>query len=123
MTQPGLMTKRIQRQDLRHRKLMRELPLHLMLLAAVVIVVIFCYVPILGLVMGFQRFIPTRGFLHSPWVGLGNFRYLINLPGTFQVLFNTVFIATMKIVAGIIVPVAVSLMLNEVRCTSFKRTV
>ncbi len=123
MGQPGLIQAEIKQADLKRRKHMREIPLHLMLIPGIVIVVIFCYIPILGLVMGFQRFIPAKGIFGSPWVGLGNFKYLINLPGTFQVLYNTVFIATMKIVAGIVAPVSVALLLNEVRFSPFKRTV
>lgn len=123
MGNPGLAQAKVQQADLRRRKHMRETPLHLMLIPGIVIVVIFCYIPILGLVMGFQRFIPAKGILGSPWVGWGNFKYLINLPGTFQVLYNTVFIATMKIAAGIVIPVGIALLLNEVRYSPFKRTV
>ena len=123
MGQPGLAQAKAKRGTLRRRKTMRELPLHLMLVPGIVVVVIFSYIPILGLVMGFQRFIPAKGILGSPWVGLGNFRYLINLPGTFQVLYNTVFIASMKIAAGIVVPVGIALLLNEVHWSPFKRTV
>lgn len=123
MGNPGLAQAKVQQADLRRRKHMREIPLHLMLIPGIVIVVIFCYIPILGLVMGFQRFIPAKGILGSPWVGWGNFKYLINLPGTFQVLYNTVFIATMKIAAGIVIPVGIALLLNEVRYSPFKRTV
>lgn len=57
------------------------------------------------------------------WVGLDNFRYLLDLPGFGQVVWNTVFISVMKIVAGLVVPVLVALLLNEVRRTGFKRTI
>ncbi len=102
-------------------QLRKEFPLHLMLLPAVILTIIFAYVPIGGLVIGFQRYIPTRGISGSPWVGFGNFRYLMRLPGVYQVMYNTVFIASMKIVAGIIVPVTFSLLLNEIRSKRFKR--
>ncbi|PYI57221.1 ABC transporter permease [Paenibacillus flagellatus] len=99
----------------------RELPLHAMLLPAVVLLFLFHYVPMLGNVMAFQHFIPAKGFFRSEWVGFDNFRYLILLPDTLQALLNTVYIAFMKIVAGLVVPIAVALLLNEVRAGLLKR--
>ncbi|MBO9610431.1 MAG: sugar ABC transporter permease, partial [Paenibacillaceae bacterium] len=55
--------------------------------------------------------------------GWDNFRYVFNMPGIWQVIYNTVYIAVLKIVAMMIVPIGVSLLLNEVRRASFKRGV
>ncbi len=96
---------------------------HLMLLPAVLLVLVFSYGPMLGIVIAFQKYNPVQGFFRSPWVGLDNFRYVALLPDTFQVLWNTVFIALLKIVAGFGIPIVVALLLNEVRSTRFKRTV
>ncbi|MDO8656352.1 MAG: sugar ABC transporter permease, partial [Nanoarchaeota archaeon] len=98
-----------------------DLPLHLMLLPGVVLVILFSYVPLFGSIMAFQKYIPSKGISGSKWIGFGNFIYLIQLPDTFQVLFNTVYIASMKIVAFMIVPVIFALLLNEVQNVFFKR--
>jgi putative aldouronate transport system permease protein len=108
---------------MRNTKLLREMPLHLMLLPALVLLFAFAYIPMFGIVMGFQKYVPAKGIMGSKWVGFGNFIYLMNLPDTFQVLFNTVYIAFMKITAGIIVPVIFALLLNEVGKVYFKRTI
>lgn len=95
-----------------------------MLLPSVVLLVIFAYVPMYGIVIAFQRFIPALGmFGRQKWIGLGNFDYLLNLPSVWQVLINTVVIATLKIVIGTIVPITVSLLLNETNSSGFRRTV
>ena len=107
----------------RNSKIAREMPLHLMLLPALVLLFIFAYVPMFGIIIGFEKYTPARGILGSEWIGFGNFKYLVNLPGTFQVLFNTVYIALMKIIAGIVVPIIFALLLNEVGSQQFKRTV
>lgn len=105
-------------------KALREMPLHFMLLPGVVLVFIFSYIPMFGLTIAFQDFIPLKGLLgDQEWVGLDNFRYVFSLPTTWQVVGNTLFIATMKIVAGLIVPITFALMLNEVRNRIFKRSV
>lgn len=101
----------------------KELPFHLMLLPGVILVILMSYVPMLGIVMAFQKFIPGKGFLKSQFVGLDNFRYVLAMPNTMQVLYNTIFISLMKIVLGIIVPVTIALLLNELRHVAFKRSI
>jgi len=78
----------------------------------------------IGIIIAFQRFIPARGlFGPQEWVGLGNFRYMLTLPDTYKILRNTIFIAGMKIISGLSVPIIIALLLNEVRREWFKRSV
>jgi len=104
-------------------KRLRELPLHLMILPGAIIVFIYHYIPMGGLTMAFQKFIPIKGIWGSEWVGLRNFTYVFSLPSTMEVFWNTIYIALMKIVAGLIVPIVTALLLNEIRKAVFKRTV
>ena len=100
------------------------LPYHLMLLPGVLLVLVFSYVPIYGVIIAFQRFIPARGmFGDQTWVGLGNFDYLLALPTVWQVFANTLIIAILKIAGGTVLPIVVSLLLNEVRSSLFRRSV
>jgi putative aldouronate transport system permease protein len=103
--------------------LVREAPLYLMLLPGAVIVFIYSYIPLGGIVMAFQNFDPTVGIFGSDWVGLENLRYVFSMPDTARVLYNTLLIAGLKILAGLVAPVAAALMLNEVRGKVFKRSV
>ncbi|UVI32025.1 ABC transporter permease [Paenibacillus spongiae] len=97
-------------------------PLHLMLLPGVILVLIYSYGPMLGIVIAFQKFMPARGGLFdSPWIGLDNFRYVLDMPDSMRILKNTVIIAVFKIIVGFVVPIIVSLLLNEVRKEFFKR--
>jgi putative aldouronate transport system permease protein len=101
----------------------RELPLYIMLFPGVVLALIYSYVPMAGIIMAFQKYLPTKGVLHSQWVGLDNFLYLIQLPDIFQVVWNTAYIAFMKIIAGLFVPIVVALLLNELGQKKVKRTI
>jgi len=77
-----------------------------------------------GLVIAFQKFIPAKGlFGDQKWIGFQNFRDVFNTPNFGQVMYNTVFIASMKIVLGMIVPIIIALLLNEVRHTKYKKAV
>ncbi len=98
-------------------------PLHLMLLPGVLLVLVFSYGPLFGIVIAFQRFMPAKGLFDSQWIGFDNFQYVLDLPDSSRILWNTVVIAFFKIVVGFVVPVVVSLLLNEVRKEAFKRSV
>ncbi|MFV0401210.1 MAG: ABC transporter permease [Oscillospiraceae bacterium] len=94
-----------------------------MLLPCVIIVLIYSYYPMVGLTIAFQQYNPTKGFFGSKWVGLDNFRYLLSLPNTPSVIFNTVFIAFMKMVAGLVVPILFAILLDLIRKQVIKRTI
>lgn len=102
---------------------LQELPLHLMLLPGVICSLIFSYVPMFGIVMAFQKFVPAKGIFRSKWIGFDNFKYVFMMPNFLSVLWNTVFIAVMKIIAGLVVPILFALLLNEVSKTLFKKSI
>jgi len=102
------------------RIIRKEWPLHLMLVPGVVLVFIFNIVPLYGLIIAFQRYNVAMGF-NSPWVGLANFEHLFSQPDFVRTIWNTLYIASWKIVLMIIVPVLFALLLNEVRNVFFKR--
>jgi putative aldouronate transport system permease protein len=97
--------------------------LHVMLIPAVIVIVIYNYIPIGGLVMAFQNYNPALGMINSKWVGLKNFVYIFTMREFARALRNTVIIAGLKIILGIIIPVIFALMLNEVRKRSFQRVI
>lgn len=102
----------------------RELPLHLMILPGLVLVLIFSYVPMAGLVMAFQNFIPSKGlFGDQQWCGMENFRFVFSLPGFNRALQNTIIIAFWKIVLGLLVPISFALLLNEIRSPKISKFV
>lgn len=99
----------------------KELPMHLMLLPSVIVVLIFSYGPIAGLVMAFQDYQPAVGWFGSPWTGLANFQFLLLLPGSVQTLWNTIYISFMKGLFGLLTPLAAALLLNELRSLRYKK--
>ena len=100
-----------------------EAPLHIMMIPAVILLALFSYFPMVGNVMAFQNFKAGLGFLHSPWAGMKYFRTLFALPNIGNVFFNTVFIATSKLFFGTIASIILSLLLNEVRSSGYRRIV
>ena len=106
------------------RKFKNNIPLHLMLMPAMVVTIIFSYIPMVGIIMAFQKFIPAKGmFGDQIWVGWKNFELLFSDPAFGKVIRNTVVIALGKIALGTVVPVVFALLLNEVTKKRFKKAV
>src|SRR5512139_3751645 len=105
------------------RRFVSELPLYIMLAPAVVLVLIYAYLPMVGIVMAFQRVLPGKGIFGSPWVGLDNFIFGMQMPTILQVIWNTIRIAGLKAIFSVVIPVITALMLNNVLSRPFKRTV
>jgi putative aldouronate transport system permease protein len=97
--------------------------LHVMMIPCVVFTFVFAYLPLAGLVMAFQDFKPLLSFTGSKFVGLRQFSYLFSMPGFWDALRNTFIIAFFKITLTILVPLVLSLALNEVMHNFFKRFV
>lgn len=101
-------------------KLSMQWQYHVLLIPAVVLVFIFSYIPLYGLIIAFQKYSVATGF-NSRWVGFANFKFLFNQPNFVQTIWNTFYISFFKILLGIIVPVFYSLLLNEVSSRQMKR--
>ncbi|OAB25064.1 protein lplB [Paenibacillus macquariensis subsp. macquariensis] len=93
------------------------------MLPACVILILFSYVPMFGIIMAFQDFTPTAGIFGSRFVGFDNFVRLFTLDNIQQVMFNTLYISILKIILGLVVPIFFALLLNEVRNRFFVRSV
>ena len=91
-----------------------------MLLPGVILIFIFSYIPLYGLVIAFEKYNPGLGF-SSPWVGWENFRYVFSQPNFVRTIWNTFYIAFFKLVLGVVVPVIFALLLNEVIHEKIKR--
>lgn len=105
-------------------RLKKELPFHLMMLPGVILLFIFSYIPLGGLALAFQKFIPAKGlFGEQKWVGFDNFEYLLKMPDFSRVLYNTLYISFLKIVAGIFFAVFFAILINEVRKEFLKKTI
>jgi putative aldouronate transport system permease protein len=97
--------------------------LYAMLVPGVVITLTYSYGPLMGLVIAFQKFKLTKGLFGSEWVGLANFTQIFKMSDFSRALINTLIIAVSKILLGLSVPIIVSVMLNEVRSSTYKRSV
>lgn len=109
---------------MRNLNIKKQLPLHLMILPGFILLLVFSYLPMAGIVIAFQKFIPAKGlFGHQKWIGLDNFKYVLDLPNFGSVIWNTISIAVMKIILGLVIPIIFAILINEVTSNALKRGV
>jgi len=94
-----------------------------MLLIPMLIVLIYSYIPMFGIVIAFMKYLPVKGLFGSKWVGLKNFETLFTMASFGTAFRNTLIIAILKIVLNILVPVIVTLLLNDLGSSKYKKTI
>jgi putative aldouronate transport system permease protein len=97
--------------------------LYVMLLPALTLLVLFSFYPLLGIVIAFLDYKPTRGFTGSEFVGLKNFVEIFTMRDAWPLFRNTIVIAVGKMVFGTLVSLVFALMVHEVAQRLFKRVV
>ncbi len=86
----------------------------LMALPGVLLIFVFAYAPMPGIVIAFKNYKFNLGIWGSEWSGFNNFRFLFATPLTGRVLFNTLFMNALFIVSGTVASIGLALLLNEV---------
>lgn len=101
----------------------RDIWLYAFLVPALIYLIIFKYAPMLGMVIGFKDYSIGKGILGSRWVGFDNFIRLFKTPNFFTILRNTIGLNLLNLVFGFPAPILLSILINEVNCKAYKRTV
>ncbi|MCM3782867.1 ABC transporter permease subunit [Neobacillus mesonae] len=104
-------------------RLLKQWELQLMVVPALILVFIFSYIPMYGVLMAFQDFSIFDGFWASPWVGFKHFDMFFSSPDFWSIMRNTLVISALKLFIGFPAPIILALMLNEVRQMAFKRVI
>ena len=102
---------------------MRSKYLIMMILPAVAFYIIFCYIPMYGILMAFQKFNPKVGIFGSRFVGFDNFLKVFDDAKFWLAFRNTLIIGSVKIVISFLGAVIIALLLNELRMIKTKKTI
>lgn len=86
-------------------------------------VLIFCYIPMLGNVIAFFDYVPGKSLLDCEFIGLKNWVDFFSLPDMWRVFRNTLVISGLSMTLGFVAPIIFALLLNEVHCSLFKKTI
>jgi putative aldouronate transport system permease protein len=97
----------------------RDWPLLVMTAPAALLVIVFHYLPTMGNIIAFQDYNPFVGsnpfesFLHSEWIGFGNFQELFGDPAFWQAVRNTLTITLFQLVFFFPLPIMLAILLNS----------
>ncbi len=97
--------------------------LYLFLVPAVILTIIFNYVPMYGAVIAFKDFSPMRGILGSDWVGFKHFKDFLTSPNFLNIFMNTIKLSFFDLIIGFPIPIILALMLNQVRRAKIKKNI
>lgn len=105
------------------RSLKKHWELYLLVLPPVLYLLIFKYIPMVGVQIAFKDFSVVKGIWGSPWVGLKHFEAFFESPNFWLLIKNTIGISFYSLLAGFPIPILLALALNEIRTGYFKKTV
>ncbi len=97
--------------------------LYLMIVPGLAYILIFKYWPMYGVTIAFRDYNIFSGFANAPWVGFENFVDLFSRQGFIRALNNNIVISFLKLIFGFPIPIILSLMINEIANSKFKKTI
>lgn len=95
--------------------------LYLMAFPAVAVMLLFSYMPMVGLLIAFKNYDITKGYLGGSWAGLKYFIEFFKDPYCWRIIRNTFLLNFYGLLFGFPAPIILALLLNEVRKQSVKR--
>lgn len=102
---------------------MEQIDLQVLVIPAVILILIFSYIPMYGVLMGFQNFQLGDFPGLSPWVGFDHFKVLFKDPNFPTVMRNTLAISVLKSTINFPAPIIFAVLLNELAGKRFKKIV
>ncbi len=106
-------------------KVNRSKYLILMIIPAIIFYIVFCYLPMCGILIAFENYFPKKGIFGSSFAdhhGFGNFYKIFHDDEFWTVLRNTVIIGVSKLLISFVAAILMALIINEIRLRFFKKT-
>ena len=95
----------------------------LFMLPAFALTVIFRYIPMGGILIGFTEYNPIRGILGSEWVGFAHFRRFLSSPDFLRYLMNTLKLSVFGLLWGFPAPIILAFLLNRILSKGIKQKI
>lgn len=97
--------------------------LYVLLAPALILTLIFKYIPMYGAIIAFKDFSPIKGIMGSEWVGLKHFEKFLASPNFDVIFMNTLKLSFLGLIFSFPVPILLALMLNQVRQAAVKKNI
>ena len=93
------------------------------MLPAVVLTIVFRYLPMGGILIAFTEYNPIRGILGSEWVGFDHFTRFLSSPDFMQYLSNTLKLSVFGLLWGFPAPILLAFLLNRIMSSGIKQKI
>ena len=90
---------------------------------ALLLTIIFKYLPMGGILIAFEKYSPFKGFLGSEWVGLDYFKQFLSSPDFMSFLVNTLKLSVYGLLWGFPIPIILALLLNRIESSKIKQKI
>ena len=90
---------------------------------ALLLTIVFKYIPMGGILIAFQKYNPFKGILGSEWVGLKYFEQFLSSPDFMQYLANTLKLSIFGLLWGFPMPIILALLLNRIASSRIKQKI
>lgn len=95
-------------------------PLWILALPALILLIMFAYIPMAGLVIVFKDYNFLLGIWKSPWVGFKNFEFFFyNMDNAIRATRNTLILNALSMTFGTLVSISLAIMFSEIRCKRY----
>ena len=96
-----------------------------LLIPVLVLIFVFCYIPMYGIVIAFQDYLPGSPFIGEGvrWVGLKYFERFIGGEYFMRLIRNTLVLSGLNLVFGFSVPILFALLMDQIKTTWLKKTI
>lgn len=103
------------------QRIYNDRALYLLLLPSFIILFIFTYMPMYGVVIAFKDFTPAKGIMGSEWAGLKYFKQYFNSYQFWPTIKNTLLLSIYSIIVTFPLPILLALLCNQMRTGKFKK--
>lgn len=121
MSLPNVQTRRPFKERVKRWDIVKNRWVYLLLLPSLIFMLVFAYLPMIGIVIAFEDYDPMLGFFKSAWIGLENFKFFFSSSSWLLVTLNTLYLNALFIITGTVGSLIIAVVMSEIKNKWFTR--
>jgi putative aldouronate transport system permease protein len=110
---------------IKRERIKENIQIYSLMLPVLILLFVFCYIPMYGIVIAFQDYIPGSPFIGEgvAWVGLKYFIRFVRGEYFWRLIRNTLVLSGLNLLFGFTLPILFALLLDQIRALNFRKFV
>ena len=121
MSLPNVQTRRPFKERVKRWDIVKNRWIYLLLLPSLIFMLVFAYLPMIGIVIAFEDYDPMLGFFKSAWIGMENFKFFFSSSSWLLVTLNTLYLNALFIITGTVGSLIIAVVMSEIKNKWFTR--